>query len=465
MSFFNQQAESWALGALLDAESRVVRSTAAQLLDASGLTAEDFTQPVLRTYFTALRSVVERGRPADPQTVYSACRGLTGVTEKSLEVLRGLQGGNTANRETFIAHCEDLRRLTLLRRLTMFHADQLEALEAQRPDPKALATAIETFAQSFAASSQQDETGDSDITDLLDDWDAFTNDKRQPYLPTGIEVLDAEIGGFVPNLNVIGGMESVGKSALIAEIIFACLGRGMRVGLFGLEDATKWITKRQLAKRMGMPVGQIAASRLDKDGQERLSEAAGEIHNLTRNLQVYRRAGIDPATLVQQCKHWVLNKGVRAIFIDHGGEVQHESSTARDRHDLAVANTYRQLRDLAVNHQVPVIVLCHFNRDTDKVQNGVPRMHNFAESHYIARMARVALGLWAKDGDRRLRCTVLKRTEGERNITVAIERDEACALVKRRGGEVLDLRAEAEREQPKQRPLRPAHRSEHANGS
>ncbi len=249
------------------------------------------------------------------------------------------------------------------------------------------------------------------------------------------------------NLNVIGGMPAVGKSALIAEVILACLERGVRVGLFGLEDATKWLTKRHLSRAVGVPVGAIGTSLLSGPQQEMCQDALGKLAGLTRNMLVYRRAGIDPATLAQKCKHWVLNRGVQAIFVDHGGEVQHQAAV-RDRYDLAVANTYRTLRDLAVNHRVPVVVLCHFNRDTETQLGGVPTMQSFAETEYIARMARLALGLWQKPGDDRLRVTVLKRTEGERGITVALNRDEWYALVKRRGGELLDLHAEvaAERE-------------------
>lgn len=444
--FQNPQAEVWVLGALMDAEGPVLRSNARALLDASGLTPEDFTRPDLAAYFRAAVKIAEGGRPADPQTIFSVCRGLPGVGPEKLEWLRNVQGANAANREAFATHCESIRHMSQLRRLAAFHAAQLAALEKPEPNAQELTTKAEAFLQSFAANTQVDQSGSGDITALADDWDAFDQGIRQPYLPTGIEVLDSVLGGFVPNLNVVGGLPSVGKSAFIAEFIQQALKRGMRLGLFGLEDATKWFAKRHIARGMGLAVGQVAAVPRDDAMQERFAVVANEQNNLSRNLQTYNRAGIDPATLVQTCKHWVLNRGVQAIVIDHGGEVVHESAGPRDRHDLAVAATYKALRDLAINQQVPIVVLCHFNRETERLQSGVPRLSNFAETRYIEAMSRVALGLWQKEGDPRLRCTVLKRTEGQRGVTVAIERDETHALVKAKGGEVLDLAAEAQAE-------------------
>lgn len=433
------RVEAFVLGALMDADGPLLRAQTADLLAATGLQPDDFTTEPHRTAFLAIRALAERGRPTDARSVFTASMGA--IADTAIDALQALQCGNAANRSALLSHAEELRRLTLLRRLESFHRSGLEQVRGSRPNPVELAQAMADFSAGYSASTDPDETGDADMLELLEEWDAHATGVRPYYLATGIEALDATIGGFVPNLNVIGGLPSTGKSALVGEVIMACLERGVRVGLFGLEDATKWLTKRHVARALGIPVGEVAASRLNEHRESLLTEAAGSITSLTRNMLVYRRAGIDAATMVQKCKHWVLNRGVQAIFVDHGGEVQH-AHTGRERYDLAVAGTYRLLRDLAVNHRVPVVVLCHFNRETETQRDGIPCMQSFAETEYIARMARLALGLWVKPGDNRLRCTVLKRTEGERGITVALELDKASALVRRRGGGLIDLDAE-----------------------
>lgn len=441
--FTDERLERCTLGALLgmyEAGGVLSRS----LLDATGLVPEDFALGRHGLVFRALRTLVERERPGSVESVLAVTHGALSLLELATYERPGaVEPPGIAG--LLLTHAEALRRLSALRRAHTFHLERLRALAEPGADPAEEAAALAAHAEGYVAAAQADETGDADVTELLEDWDAYERGVREPHLRTGIEVLDREVGGWVCNLNVVGGMPSVGKSALIGEAIWACLERGVRVGLFGLEDATKWLPRRHLARALHLPVSAIAACHLSAFQQELCQESAGRCHALGANLLVYRRAGIEPAALAQRCRHWVLNRGVKAIFVDHGGEVQHDMRGGRERYDLAVASTYRQLRDLAVNHRVPVVVLAHFNRETEK-QGGVPTMQSFAETEYIARMARLALGLWQKPGDNRLRCTVLKRTEGARGTTVAIERDEACALVKRTGGEVLDLAEEKRRD-------------------
>lgn len=431
------------IGALLDAGSPILRNSASDLISSSGLDGEDFTSPGRQAAFLAIKSLADRSRPTDAASVGAICGSFTGAPD--FETLAPIQAANNCNRESFLSQVEVLKALSLNRKIMAFYGQEMALLTTNASETVNRVQALQSFAGGLAGAIVSDETGVADVYELAEDWDAFVRGEREPYVSTGVGILDETIQGFVPNLNVIGGMPGMGKSALVGEVVMSCLERGLRVGFFGLEDATKWISKRHLARALNIPVGSVAASRLNDYQQERLQIAMNNFANLFKDMHVYRRAGIDPVTLVQICKKWVLSKGVKIIFVDHGGEVQHEAHV-RDRHDLAVANTYRQLRDLAVNHRIPIVVLCHFNRDTEKHQAGVPTMQSFAETEYIARMARLALGLWQKPGDNRLRCTVLKRTEGKRGETVAIERDEKFALVKRVGGQLLDLESEREAE-------------------
>lgn len=445
-SHVNHLLESWVLGALLDARGPLLRSSPRELLAALGLSQDDFALGRHQVAFRALAALVERDRPSDARACWALCSRLEEYRAEGPDWLVALEVGNAVNRPALLAHGEELRRLAMLRRVEEFCRSTQAALAEPKASAAELAQRLSGMADSLARAAEGAETGDADVMELLEDWDAVAKGERQAYLETGVEVLDEAMGGFVANLNVIGGLPSVGKSALVGEIIMACLERGQRVGLFGLEDATKWLAKRHIARRSGISLGLVGTGRLHEYQQKAVQGAAEGLYGVLRNLLVYRRAGIAAADLVHRCRDWVLNRGCQAIFVDHGGEVQHDAKGRKDRFDLAVADTYRALRDLAVNTKTPIVVLTHFNRTTETERSGVPTMHSFAETEYIARMARVALGLWEKPGDARLRVTVLKRTEGERGITVGLERDAQAALIQRRGGEVIDLAAERQQE-------------------
>ena len=452
MKFSNHDTERVVLGALLGAET--MRQRASELISAAGLVSDDFTHMAGRAAFGAIRTIADRAGVVDGDTVWSVLKGLPGASDLNLDRLRELQGSNICDKGAFLTHCIEIKRLTRLRQLEAHHAAQLAELNKPNPNPVELGAKAAAFAQQFTASTVNDSTGEDDVLELAEEWEAHLRGDRPMVCATGIQVLDDEIGGFVNNLNVIGGLPSVGKSALVAEVISNCLGRGLRVGLFGLEDATKWVAKRLAARQSGIRLSEFGFIRLHEHQLIALQESFGKVSALLSNLVTFKQAGIDAAELVQRCKHWVLNMGVRAIFIDHVGEVRHKR-TKGDDYRLAVTETYTQLRDFAVNNRVPVIALCHFNRDTSTKQGGVPSMHNFAEAAGVERMARVALGLWeaeVAEDETELRCTVLKRTEGRRGVTLWLKRDSEYALISSSGGGRVDLMDERRRQKKHVKP-------------
>lgn len=448
------ETEAWVLGALMDADGPVLRSDARTLLAASGLNTEDFCRPNHRAWLDAITALAERNRPADAQTVYSNCRGLAVTASDTFEAMQSLQNANQANKTAFLAHAEELRRLTQLRRLETFHRAQIDALGADRPEPAKLASAIDTFSQSFAPTNRPYRTGQADLANVLQRWDAFNRGIQQAYFPTGIQVVDQHINGFVPNLNILGGRPSVGKTAFAASCIINALAAGRKVGLFGLEDGTEPITERWLARELGIELGLVGACRLHPHQQEDLAQASARWHELTANFSTYPWAGATAKDLVRHGRDWILNHGVEMIVIDHGGELQHEST--RDRHDLAVASNAAQLRDLGVTHNVPVLMLYHFRRDTDH-NDGAPGMDALSDSSKLENMARLILGLWedTPEPTEELLCTIIKQTKGaHRGATLALQRNLRAGLVRSNGGGLVDLKARQQLRQERARASR-----------
>ena len=440
MRHADPQLEARVLGALLDSETW--RTSAATLLGETALQLEDFSDDAHRTVFGAIRALSERGRPTDAGAVWPLIRD-TGA-ESTQEALAALQNANQLSPESFRIQAAEMRRMALLRRLEGHYREQLRALSAQRPDPVAISAAADAFNANFAASVEGDEPGDADIHELGEEWDAFLNGKREPYLRTGIQAIDAIFGGFVPNLNLVGGRASIGKTALVAEMVWNWLNEGHRVGVFGLEDGTRWLIERHMSRALGIPVGAIAASRMHEYQWATYAERAAAWAPMLRDrLCVFRRAGISAPELLATAKRWIHVKRVRAIVIDHGGEVRHQNPGAKDRYDLAVKSTMEGLRDLAHNSKTPIIVLWHLNREGAKL--GQPTMESFKESGYLEAMSRTMLGLWEREqSPGQMLVTVVKATKGRRDVTCWVPRDEQHALVHSVGGGAVDLREEAE---------------------
>lgn len=423
-----KQVEAWVLSALLEGDVGPTAKTTAELIAASGLKANHFQTKEPRLCFESIeRCVAASIEPTVKNIMTQATEGLGTLT---LQKLLHLKNSNDLTFDGFMTQAQELKRRAQVRSVKALLDKEPINLQTKTEE---LSTRLEKAQNIIAESIQPDEVGTVDLLELMEEWSDNITNNRTGFISTGVEVLDGVINGFVPNLNVIGGLPSVGKSALIAEIVYNVLSRGIPCGFFGLEDATAWISKRHLARQLKLKVWEIGHRRLNQHQMEETQVIAGKMAEHLKLLTVYRRAGITAGELVARAKSWIVTRGVKCIFIDHGGEVNH-GTNVRDRYDLAVANTYRALRDLAINYKVPIVVLAHFNRATG---DGMPTMRSFAESEYIARMARLALGLWRKADNPELLCTVLKLTEGRKGDTLQLKMDTEAALVNSNGGEVL----------------------------
>jgi replicative DNA helicase len=423
-----KQVEAWVLSALLEGDAGPTAKTTAELIAASGLKANHFETKEPRLCFESIEKCLAANiEPTVKNIITQASEGLGNLT---LQKLLHLKNSNDLTFEGFMTQAQELKRRAQVRGVKALLDKEPINLQTKTEE---LSTRLEKAQNIIAESVQPDEDGTVDLLELMEEWSDNITNNRTGFIPTGVEVLDGVINGFVPNLNVIGGLPSVGKSALVAEIVYNVLSRGIPCGFFGLEDATAWISKRHLARQLKLKVWEIGHRRLNQHQMEETQVIAGVMAEHLKLLTVYRRAGITADELVARAKSWIVTRGVKCIFIDHGGEVNH-GTNVRDRYDLAVANTYRALRDLAINYKVPIVVLAHFNRATG---DGMPTMRSFAESEYIARMARLALGLWRKADNPELLCTVLKLTEGRKGDTLQLKMDTEAALVSSKGGEVL----------------------------
>jgi replicative DNA helicase len=444
----NAETEAAVVGALLDADGPVLKVGAARLLAETGLTQDDFATPEAGAYFGGIRALVERERTVDPATVWAIVRGRQGVPSNGHDRLGELQGGSQCNRASLLTLAAELRRLSKLRQLAAFAQDLAAKLDTPTADPALLGGVIDDFARTYSGAAEVETTGSDDVMAVIEEWDAASRDERKPYLPTGIALLDEKIMGWEENLNVVGGQPSIGKSSLVAPAAYNAIAAGHRIGFFGLEDGTKWIVKRLMARRLGMPVKLVGKARLHEHQAAELQVYAGDLHHELENLKTWTRGGITTSQLMAVCKRWISVHKVRAIFIDHGLEIQHEADQRGDDLRLRIARTLRLLRDLAFTTHTPIILVLHTNRESAKL-GGPPRMQDFVEAAAVEQKARLAIALWEKDGDpaNEVRVTIMKQTEGERNIHLALHRDKTAALISNTGGRVLDLRAEAEAKQ------------------
>jgi replicative DNA helicase len=342
----------------------------------------------------------------------------------------------------------------MVRRQQMAVAERLQQQASDIGADAGKASLAAVQALSATSGLGREEAPDSDIAELAAQWAAYM-DRLEHGAPTGlddgvllrtgVEQLDAKGEGMPSNLCVLLGLASMGKTALAAEIIWNWLKAGIPGGIVGLEDGTKWLTRRHLARHLGLPVAKIGRTLLHEYQQERLGKWMGTTSEMYRNhLRIHRAGGLHASDLLSVVTRWI-NAGVRWVWIDHGLRVDYGTPDQK-RYDLAIGKTLEALSTLGERHGVVIAVNWHLNRLSD--QETKPDMKMAKESGYLEAAARWMVATWEQKEKRpgMMLATALKATEGPRDWTVAIERDPECALVKSAGGYVVDFAAEADDE-------------------
>lgn len=446
------------LGAVLDAEGDLLGSNAAALVESSGLTPADF-EGRERIAWQLITLAVAKRKAVIPDVIWNAGMASKNFAgEGDRDWLRGLQANNNLTREAFaevVAGYLGTIRAKKLRAVLLQHAAELDA---RRLDVSEVAAKLDGQLRDFTAQTATDGTGADDVVELAQEWERQEREDATPLVvPTGIDLIDGMIGGWRPNLNVICGLPSVGKSAFLATCIDRNIGeldevtkkpKGLKVGLFGLEEGTLWLQKRLIARDMKWPVGDVLVKRRTPMEQESSADFFATHHARMGNLITWKYSiGID--ALIAKATHWIVNLGVQVIYVDHGGEIKHGAE--REEFRLAVAESYRRLRDLGVRYNVPIVVLAHTTRESDDENvERPPRPKEIAETAYVERMARVIIGLWRRRFERDiLRATVIKANDSEPDITGKLERITKAAMIDPLQGERVNLETERRDEMKK----------------
>jgi replicative DNA helicase len=432
-------AEWLIIGAVLDAEA--MKISPRELVEASGLCGADFSDPRTRSTWLSITSLAEHKRPVSASTVFMAARAAGQLAEHDLATLQTLQARNAVTREQFKQLAETFRHAARGQQVAQRLRQMADDLEQRRVSPSTISGSLEGLAANLTSQWAPDHRGDEDLHEVLGEWDHAGQPGGRPLVvPTGIEALDAgdlKFRGWAPNLNLVIGQPSVGKSAVEAACIIAALRAGRRPGIFGIEDGTKWLTRRFIAAELGIAVADVGTVPYTEEQAGRIQGKGQEWSELLRNLITFKSSHVNADELIRRSVHWIRNEGVTEIWVDHLGQISHRRQYGEDtRH--AIGRTLLNIRAAGERYQTPMIVLAHTSRpDPKDREERPPLMTEIAESAIAERSAYKIIGLWRKNGE--MRATILKNKDGRRDVTVGLNVFHDAALVDAAGGEVVDL--------------------------
>lgn len=385
---------------LIDVGSALLASVLAEndSLDEMRVTADDFPEPVHGEIFSVASKLRREGRPVDIVTLSEA------VEPRLKDAVLGLlswthMAYNGAEYARIVEHHGVRRRLAEA-------GTQIASL-----DPELGASDLIDQAQAIleAAAARSVKQEFKFVGDILDDvLVAIT--ENETFVPSPWRSLDKAIGGFRPGaVYVVAARPGVGKTVVAAQIATALADHGS-VAFSSLEMSAYELVQRFISERAQVSVGNLKNNRLTDRDYELIKSRRDAL--MTLNIAIDDRTSVNPSDVRAFARGLSKKHKLSGVVVDY---LQLMSSNSKSERYAQVTEFSRQMKVLAKDFGVPVVVLSQLNRQSESRADGIPRISDLRESGAIEQDADVVM-LLRREGDmpnERLVIDVAKNRHGE----------------------------------------------------
>ncbi len=235
---------------------------------------------------------------------------------------------------------------------------------------------------------------DEIILDEFDRLDRLNSPDADQYrgIPTGIKELDDAITGLNrTDFILLGARPGMGKTSFALNIArHAAVKAGKRVAFFSLEMSKEQLVSRLLSTEALVEGTKLRTGRLSEDEWVRLIEAG----DVLSKAQLY--FDDNPAVTVPEIKAKLRRlRDVDLVVIDY---LQLMTASMRIENRVQeVSQITRNLKIMAKELNIPVLVLSQLARDSEKRTNHRPVLSDLRDSGSIEQDADIVLFLYRDD--------------------------------------------------------------------
>lgn len=228
-----------------------------------------------------------------------------------------------------------------------------------------------------------------DMTDLMYELmkhQAEMAQGKRSFITTGFNKADNLNGGFYNGqMIVIGARPSVGKSALMGQLALKMARSGKRVGIISLE-----MNNTEIAARLSSLETGIEFSRVFRDiaNDENLHRRFYDrISKDTINLPIYisDKTKVNINEIRAKAIKLKATKGCDCLMIDYLQLVDSHTENRNYNREQEVAKMSRGIKLMAMELDIPVIILCQLNRQVTarSYKDRFPKLSDLRESGAI----------------------------------------------------------------------------------
>lgn len=353
-----------------------------------------------RKVFAVLQEMFENNLPIDLLTVWER------MLSKKIKLLSGNIAWylthltqNVVNSAHLEYHCHLLKKMWRKRELTKIthsgidpHSDErVRAIEIQNQIQEILGSEIKR--EWFSA--------DELMYELLLHQEQIKKGNKQ-FITSAFKAIDKLNGGFAGGqLIILGARPSVGKSALMNLIATTIAKQGKSVGVISLEMNNTEIAARLASIETQTSFSIIYRNLFNDESQREIFYDRVRSRVVPLPLYVSDKTKVDVAEIKSKAIKLKHQRGLSILFVDYLQLVDTPANKNMNR-EQEVSKISRGLKLLAMEMDIPIVVLCQLNRAVThrKGNDRFPRLSDLRESGAIEQDADIVLFLhrdWMAD--------------------------------------------------------------------
>lgn len=180
-------------------------------------------------------------------------------------------------------------------------------------------------------------------------------------IPSGLKRIDKTLRGFQnSDFIILAARPSMGKTALMLNMVDNAAKSGFPVAVFSLEMSKKQLVYRLVSQRSGVRLDKIYTGFMSKEDEYLVFDSMSRISCLP--VYIDDTGGISIYELRRRVRNLKKSKGIKAVFVDYLQLIKSDKQPSRDRE---VAEISAGLKNTAKELDIPMIVLSQLNRQVE----------------------------------------------------------------------------------------------------
>lgn len=212
---------------------------------------------------------------------------------------------------------------------------------------------------------------------------------------SGFFALDKKTGGFQKtDLIILAARPGIGKTSLAMNFVTnAAIQDKAKCAIFSLEMSREQLAQRMLCSVAGVDMGKARTGELTDNDWLKLWRA----HKKLMDTNIYCDANSlnKPSNILAQCRKLKREHGLDLVVVDYLQLMTGDKKT--DSRQTEVSDMSRQMKILAKEIDVPVIVLSQLSRAVQQRQDHRPVLSDLRESGAIEQDADMVIFIDRKD--------------------------------------------------------------------